>query len=99
MRHSVALMGIALGTARRRLGLSVHQLATKSRVHRGTIYRLESAQTPDPSHSTVQRLEQALGLEPGVLVFGQEALAASRSESTEPDPVVQRESAIEGSAK
>lgn len=63
-------MGMTLRTARESRKLSVDELAAKSGVGRATLYRLESGETPDPAYSTVVKLEDALGLKHGTLVFG-----------------------------
>ncbi|HEY3241335.1 MAG TPA: helix-turn-helix transcriptional regulator [Acidimicrobiia bacterium] len=48
--------------ARRRAGLSQHELAKRAGVHQPAIARWESGRT-DPSLSTVERLVSACGLE------------------------------------
>jgi transcriptional regulator with XRE-family HTH domain len=58
-----------LRTARKRSKLSVRELAQRAGVHKATLYRLETDETLDPSHSTVEALEKALGLAAGSLVF------------------------------
>ena len=46
---------------RKRLGLSIQELARLSGVHRSTLYRLEATTGQmDPASSTVRRLEGAL---------------------------------------
>jgi transcriptional regulator with XRE-family HTH domain len=62
-------------------------------VSRSTIYRLESGAISNPNTATVESLEAALGLARGTLVFGHRGNSTDRSDG------VQRECAVEGSAK
>lgn len=66
-------MRTTLLKARERRGLSPEQLAEQSGVHRATVYRIESGDIKNPSNDTVRKLEGALGLKPGSLVFGDDA--------------------------
>lgn len=64
-----------LRAARDSKGWSLEELAAKSGVHKSTISRLERGETA-PMHGTAARIEKALGLKPGTLVFGLEAVSA-----------------------
>jgi transcriptional regulator with XRE-family HTH domain len=57
-----------LTAARKRYGWKPEDLAKHSGVSRATIYRLEAGTYP--SYETVQKLESALRLRRGTLVFG-----------------------------
>lgn len=67
-------MRTTLTQARERCGWTPEELAEKSSVSRATIYRLESGATP--AYGTVEKLEAALGLKRGTLVFGDLAKAS-----------------------
>jgi transcriptional regulator with XRE-family HTH domain len=56
--------------ARERRGWTPEQLAEQAGVHRATVYRIESGEIRNPSITTVQALEQALGVRRGTLDFG-----------------------------
>lgn len=56
--------------------MSPEALAEKSGVHRATVYRLKNGESTNPSSDTVQRLELALRLRRGTLVFGALAKAS-----------------------
>lgn len=60
---------MTLRVARERRKLTVERLAVLAQVHRATIYRLEAMSTPNPGSVTVGKLEAALGVPPGTLVF------------------------------
>lgn len=83
-------MGLTLRDARRRLEMSISELARRSGVNRSTLYRLEAGVTPNPGVSTVDSLEVALELPSGSLVIGN---VIGRRQG------VQAESVHEGSAK
>lgn len=68
-----------LRTARERRKWSQVALARKSGVDQTTISRIEAAETTNPSNATVQKLEQALQLKRGTLVFGEPAAEAQAS--------------------
>lgn len=57
-------------TARERRGWDQKTLAQRSRVGQSTISRIESGEITNPSNDTVQKLELALRLRRGTLVFG-----------------------------
>ena len=61
---------VTLKTARERRGWDQIELAREAGVNQATVSRLEEGVTKNPSHGTVQKLERALGLKPGRLVFG-----------------------------
>lgn len=67
-------MRITLAQSRKRNGWTPEELAKKSGVSLPTIYRLLAGTTP--SYDTARKLETALVLKPGTLVFGQEAIAS-----------------------
>lgn len=76
MRESILSdMRTTLTQARTRSGLSREALAAKSGVSLATIYRLEAG--AKPSYDTVEKLESALKLRRGTLVFGDQGLRAS----------------------
>lgn len=75
MRLSVADMGLTLHAARTRRKWSVDDLAHRSGVGRATVYRIEAGDITNPSHDTVTRLESALKVRRGTLLFGAEAEA------------------------
>lgn len=60
-----------LRTARDGRGWTMDELAARSGVNKSTISRIESGEITDPANSTVARLEVALKLRRGTLVFGQ----------------------------
>lgn len=60
-----------LRTARKRRGWDQQTLAERSSIDQATISRIESGKTTNPSNDTVQKLELALQLKRGTLVFGQ----------------------------
>lgn len=62
-------MRITLTQARERRRLTPEALAEQSGVSRATVYRLEGGDVVNPGHETVQKLEAALRLKPGSLVF------------------------------
>ena len=67
-----------LRTARERAGIRTQtELAERSGVNLSTISRIESGEIQDPANSTVERLELALKLRRGTLVFGQVTEARS----------------------
>lgn len=71
MRIFVAPMGMTLRDARARKGWKVEDVAERSGVSRATVYRIEAGEIANPSYDTVQKLELALRLKRGTLVFGQ----------------------------
>ena len=62
-----------LREARKRRGWTIAQLAFASGVDKGTISRIETGVTPNPSSATVASLEIALKVRRGSLVFGEVA--------------------------
>lgn len=60
-----------LKTARARRNWSQKDLAAKAGVDTSIISRIESGATTNPSNATVVKLEVALKLRRGTLVFGQ----------------------------
>ena len=67
---------ITLQKARENKGWTQEQLEAASGVDQRNISKIERGDTPDPRNSTVEKLEKALGLKRGTLVFGEEALAS-----------------------
>jgi len=59
-----------LREARRLRGMTQEQLEDASGVEQGVISRLERGESVNPTYETVRKLEAALKLKPGVLVFG-----------------------------
>lgn len=64
-------MRLTLPEAMQRRDMSPEVLAEKSGIHKATVYRLKNGEIANPSHDTVQKLELALRLKRGTLVFGQ----------------------------
>lgn len=62
-----------LRAARDAKTLTQAQLAERSGVTQAHISKIEAGITVDPGHATVKKLETALSLPPGTLVFGDEA--------------------------
>lgn len=62
---------MTLKAARDKRAWTQEQLAAESGVAQGTISKIESGERVNPSNDTVARLEQALRLKRGTLVFGQ----------------------------
>jgi len=60
-----------LKTARDKRGWTMDELAERSGVSKATISRIEAGDVANPSNDTVARLETALRLRRGTLVFGQ----------------------------
>lgn len=67
-----------LRMARERKGWTMQRLADEAGTTKGTISRLESGERRNPSHALVTRLEEALGLRPGTLVFGSQDCEVAR---------------------
>lgn len=65
-------MHMDLKTARERRGFKWDQqtLARRSGVNQGTVSRLERGEIVNPSNDTVKKLEKALRLRRGTLIFG-----------------------------
>lgn len=68
-------MRLTLRDARNKKGWTPDYLAERSGVSRATIYRLEAGETP--SYDTVTKLEEALRVRRGTLMFGQAMEAKS----------------------
>lgn len=66
---------IDLRSARKRRRMDQVTLAERSGVDQSTVSRLERGINRKPKPETVEALERALGLKPGRLVFGEQALA------------------------
>jgi transcriptional regulator with XRE-family HTH domain len=64
-------MEMTLREARKRRGWDQQTLARESGVDQSTISRIECSETGNPSSETVKRLEVALRVRRGTLVFGQ----------------------------
>lgn len=65
------MKNLNLRTARDGRGWTMDVLAKRSGISKGTISRIESGEIVNPSNDTVTKLEQALGLRRGTLIFGQ----------------------------
>lgn len=66
----LVLVQTDLKTARERRGWDQKTLAAKSGVSQATISRIEAGDITNPSNETVKKLELALKLRRGALVFG-----------------------------
>lgn len=64
-------MRLTLAEARKRRRIDVEELVLASGVSRATVYRIEAGEVTNPSNDTVKKLEAALKLRRGMLVFGQ----------------------------
>jgi transcriptional regulator with XRE-family HTH domain len=64
---------LRLRDARKRAGLTQEQLEAKSGVEQTAISSLETGKIREPRWSTARKLESALGLAHGTLIFGDEA--------------------------
>jgi len=53
--------------------MTMTELAEKAGLNKGTVSRLEAGEIENPSNDTVEKLELALELRRGTLVFGQRA--------------------------
>jgi transcriptional regulator with XRE-family HTH domain len=62
-----------LEDARRRKVLTQDELATKAGVSPVTIHRLETGVNKDPRPATIRKLAEALGVDAGWLLFGDES--------------------------
>jgi transcriptional regulator with XRE-family HTH domain len=70
--HSLyAVKHMTLREARDWRGYTQEELADLAGVDQATVSRIEKGERLNPSNSTVQRLELALRLKRGTLVFGQ----------------------------
>lgn len=67
---------MTLKRARLKKGWRQEDLADASGVQQSGISKLERGSIVDPQKSTVDALEDALGLQRGTLVFGEEAIAS-----------------------
>lgn len=64
-------MTVSEARKRKAFGWTPEELAERAGVHRATVYRIESGEITNPSYDTVTKLEEALRLKRGTLVFGQ----------------------------
>lgn len=65
---------LTLKDARERRGWTQERLETESGVEQSVISRLERGENANPTYETVQKLEVALRLRRGTLVFGDVAI-------------------------
>lgn len=70
------MKSMTLKEARTKRGFTQEQLSAAAGVDQSVISRIERGENANPSHETVTKLEAALGLRRGTLVFGREALAS-----------------------
>ncbi len=78
MRHRLQpVKQMTLRKAREKRGWTQEQLEDASGVDQGVISRLERGESANPTNDTVVKLETALGLERGTLVFGNHIKALS----------------------
>lgn len=68
---------LTLRDARTKRGLTQTQLEAASGIDQTVISRIERGENPNPTIDTVRKLEDALRLRRGTLVFGHEAEALS----------------------
>lgn len=68
-----AVRHTTLRAAREAKGWTQEQLEAASDVEQGVISRLERGASTNPKIDTVRKLEAALGIDPGTLVFGNSA--------------------------
>lgn len=66
-------MLMTLRTARERKGWTQEQLAAAAHLRQSQVSKLERTPTCNPKLATVRKLESALGLRAGTLLFGEEA--------------------------
>jgi transcriptional regulator with XRE-family HTH domain len=76
-RNLYAVKLMTLRAARERRGWTQEQLEAASGVDQGVISRLERGSSTNPTVDTVRKLEAALKLRRGSLVFGNEEAMAS----------------------
>jgi transcriptional regulator with XRE-family HTH domain len=62
-------MTMTLRRARKKRKLSMYRLALRAGVTEGTISRLENGGIKNPRFDTIEKLEQALRLRRGTLIF------------------------------
>lgn len=70
-------MRLTLKEALDKRHLSPEELADQAGVHRATVYRIQAGDITNPSNDTVAKLEIALRLKRGTLVFRELAERAS----------------------
>ena len=63
---------------RRHLGWTQVRLAAESGVDSSRISRLEAGEDHNPTYETVRKLERALKLRPGALLFGTDACEVTK---------------------
>ena len=76
---TLATMQYDLKKARERRGWTQGELAARASIDIATVSRIEAGITTNPSNATVEKLESALRLRRGTLVFGGPAEEAKAS--------------------
>lgn len=72
-------MRMTLRKALERMEWTPDELAARASVSRATVYRLQAGEVTNPSNDTVLKLEQALKLRRGTLVFGDQVMTEQAS--------------------
>lgn len=67
-----------LEARRRHLGWTQVRLAAESGVDSSRISRLEAGEDANPTYETVRKLEKAMRLRPGALVFGEDTVEVTK---------------------
>jgi DNA-binding phage protein len=75
----VAVMRLTLQAAIAKRRTDPDRLAGDAGVHRATVYRILAGDITNPSSDTVEKLELALRLKRGTLVFGDHVMAERAS--------------------
>lgn len=70
------MKSMTLKEARAKRSVTQEQLSQASGVDQSVISRIERGENSNPSHDTITKLETALSLKRGTLVFGREAIAS-----------------------
>lgn len=81
-RKFVVVKQMTLREARRLRGMTQEQLEDATGVQQAAISKLERGINANPGYETIRKLEAALKLKPGVLVFGDTPSQAERVERT-----------------
>lgn len=74
MQLFVTVKQLTVTEARERKGWKQNELAERAGLDKGTVSRIEAGEIVNPSNDTVKKLERALGVRPGTLVFGDQVM-------------------------